>query len=63
MQDCPEEPTHGYDGEAATFCEAHMAVGMKVKCNTKYRTVAVVMLEMIMGNAQEDGVHVIRMMV
>lgn len=30
MQDCLEEPTHGYDGEAATFCEAHMAVGMKV---------------------------------
>lgn len=30
MQDCPEEPTHGYDGEAATFCQAHMAVGMKV---------------------------------
>ena len=32
MQDCPEEPTHGYDGEAATFCQAHMAVGMKVSC-------------------------------
>lgn len=30
MQDCPEEPTHGYDGEPATFCQAHMAVGMKV---------------------------------
>lgn len=31
MQDCPDEPTHGYDGEPATFCEAHMAVGMKVR--------------------------------
>lgn len=30
MQDCPERPTHGYDGEPATFCQAHMAQGMKV---------------------------------
>lgn len=37
MQDCPEEPTHGYDGEAATFCQAHMAVGMKVSfANSPY---------------------------
>lgn len=31
MQECPEEPTHGYDGEPATFCLTHMAVGMKVR--------------------------------